>query len=285
MKILVTGVAGQLGHDVCLRLDKLGIENRGVDIADFDLTDAQAVSTYIKEYAPDAIIHCAAYTNVDKAEDEPELCARVNADGTANMARAAKEIGAKMIAVSTDYVLAGEGDEPLDTDAKYNPQSVYGETKMRGEIAAREILDRLFIVRIAWAFGVNGKNFVRTMLRLGAEKDEIGVVCDQFGSPTYTEDLAVLLCDMIRTEKYGTYHATNEGFISWADFAQAIMREAGLNCRVNPITSDQYPSKAKRPANSRLSKECLDRAGFSRLPAWQDALQRYIGVLRERGEL
>lgn len=285
MKILVTGVKGQLGYDVCRRLDALGIENRGVDIDDFDLTDENAVLQNVRAYRPDAVIHCAAYTNVDKAEDERELCERVNVGGTRNIARAAQETGAKLVLISTDYVLSGEGDAPLDTDALYAPESVYGETKMRAEQAVMSIVDKYFIVRIAWAFGVNGKNFVRTMLRLGKERSEVSVVCDQVGSPTFTQDLAVLLCDMVQSEKYGLYHATNEGYVSWADFAAAIMEQGGRDCTVKPIPSSEYPSKARRPANSRMKKDCLDRAGFARLPVWQDALRRYIDILRERGEL
>lgn len=285
MKILVTGVSGQLGYDVCRRLDALHIENRGVHSSDFDLTDAQATMQAICAWRPDAVIHCAAYTNVDRAEDEPEQCERVNTQGTIHIARACQAVGAKLLFVSTDYVLSGAGDESMDTDAPCAPQSAYGRSKMLAEQAVLQTMQRAFIVRVAWVFGVNGKNFVRTMLRLGKERREVCVVDDQIGSPTYTEDLAVLLCDMIQTEKYGLYHATNEGFVSWAGFAAAIMAEACLDCTVQPIRSDEYPARAKRPANSRLSKACLDRAGFSRLPPWQDALHRYVQQLRERREI
>lgn len=280
MKVLVTGVAGQLGYDVMKRLAELRIEAKGVDYQDFDLTDSEAVMTAVRAYAPDAIIHCAAYTAVDKAEQEPEKCAAVNGMGTLNMVRAALAVDAKLMLISTDYVFNGEGDEPFEVNAPYNPKNVYGLSKVQGEEAVRSLMTRFFIVRTAWVFGLNGNNFVKTMLRLGREKPGLNVVADQFGSPTYTKDLARLLCSMIQTNKFGVYHATNEGFCSWAEFAAEIMRQGGLRCRVSPVTTSQYPTPAKRPANSRLSKACLDAAGFDRLPPWQDALTRYLMELQ-----
>ena len=283
MKVLVTGVGGQLGFDVCHRLDALGIENKGIDMADCDITDGASVMSVVKAYAPDVIIHCAAYTSVDKAESMPEKCADVNSMGTLNMVRAAVAVNAKLMYISTDYVFEGVGDHPYEVDSPHMPQSVYGLTKEQGEEAVRSLMQKYWIVRISWVFGLNGNNFIKTMLRLGAEKKELNVVSDQIGSPTYTLDLAVLLCDMIRTEKYGVYHATNEGYCSWAEFAQAIMDTAHLPCRINPVTTEEYqklvPSSAKRPFNSRMSKVSLDNAGFGRLPTWQDALTRYIAEL------
>lgn len=279
MKVLVTGVKGQLGYDVVKRLTALGIENKGVDIDDFDLTDKAAVLRYVTDYAPDAVVHCAAYTAVDKAEDNAELCEAVNRFGTRNIAEACKAVDAKMMYISTDYVFEGEGERFYEPDDEKCPQSVYGMTKSQGEDEVTALLTKYFIVRISWVFGINGGNFVKTMMRLGAERESLTVVCDQIGSPTYTEDLAVLLCDMIVGDKYGIYHATNEGVCSWYEFACAIMEEAGLDCKVSPIPSSQYPAKAKRPYNSRMSKDKLIKNGFSRLPEWRDALARYIKAL------
>lgn len=279
MRVLVTGYNGQLGFDVVRRLESLGIECRGVDIQDFDLTQAEAVDAYIRSYAPDTVVHCAAFTAVDRAEDERDLCYAVNVTGTENIAKTCQAIGARMMYFSTDYVFDGQGDQPFEVDAPRAATSYYGLTKALGEDKVRERVDRHFIVRISWVFGLNGHNFVKTMLRLGKEKTDLTVVADQIGSPTYTADLAVLLCDMLQTDKYGTYHASNEGYCSWFDFAAAIMQEAGLNCQVHPVTSDQYPVKAERPKNSRLSKASLDAAGFARLPSWQDALKRYLNEL------
>ena len=277
MKILVTGVGGQLGYDVCRRLTQLGIEHKGVDVQDFDLTNADAVMDAVRAYAPDAIIHCAAYTNVEKAESMPEVCADVNGMGTLNMVRAAQAVQAKLMYISTDYVFEGTGDQAYEVNDPIAPQSVYGLTKAQGEEAVLSLMQRYFIVRISWVFGENGHNFVRTMLRLGAEKKEITVVDDQIGSPTYTADLAVLLCDMIQTEKYGVYHATNEGLCSWYEFASEIFRQAGMDqVKVTPVTSDEFKAKAKRPMNSRMDKSKLAANGFEPLPAWQDALSRYL---------
>lgn len=276
MKILVTGVKGQLGYDVIKVLNRRNIECLGVDIDDFDITDFDATQKFIKNYNPTAIIHCSAYTAVDKAEDNKELCRLVNFQGAKNIALVCKEIDAKMIYISTDYIFPGVGDLEYEINDEVAPLSVYGQTKLEGEIAVKDILNKYFIVRISWVFGKNGNNFIKTMLRLGKEKQEVNVVCDQIGSPTYTADLAVLLCDMVITNKYGIYHATNEGLCSWAEFAQEIFRQANYNTKVNFITTDMYPTKAKRPENSRMSKKSLDLNGFNRLPDWKDALSRYL---------
>ncbi|MDD2534643.1 MAG: dTDP-4-dehydrorhamnose reductase [Eubacteriales bacterium] len=279
MRVLVTGYNGQLGFDLVRRLELLGIDCKGVDIQDFDLTQEADVMNYIRDYAPDTVVHCAAFTAVDRAEEARELCFAVNVTGTENVAKACQAIGARLMYFSTDYVFKGEGDQAFEIDEPYDAQGYYGLTKALGEVKVREYVDRHFIVRISWVFGANGNNFVKTMLRLGQEKTELTVVADQIGSPTYTYDLCFLLTDMLQSEKYGTYHASNEGICSWADFATAIMQEAGLSCQVRPVTSDQYPTKAVRPKNSRLSKRSLDEAGFKRLPTWQDALKRYLQEL------
>ena len=276
MKILVTGVKGQLGYDVMKVLTTRNIECLGVDINDFDITDSQAAFQYIVNYRPDAVIHCSAYTAVDKAEDNAELCRAVNTEGPRNIAKACKAIDAKMMYLSTDYVFPGTGETAYEVDNPKGPQSIYGSTKLGGEEAVKELLDRYFIIRISWVFGKNGSNFIQTMLRIGKEHDEVNVVCDQIGSPTYTADLAPLLCDMVTTEKYGTYHATNEGYCSWAEFASEIFKQAGYQTKVNFIPTSAYPAKAKRPLNSRMSKKSLDDAGFHRLPTWRDALKRYL---------
>ena len=279
MKVLVTGVKGQLGFDVMKRLAALNIEARGVDYTDCDLTDGPSVMALVRGEAPDAIIHCAAYTAVDRAETEPEQCAAVNGMGTLNLVRAALAVDAKLLYVSTDYVFSGEGDTPVDISAPYQPRNVYGLTKAQGEEAVRSLMTRSVIVRTSWVFGAHGDNFVKTMLRLGADHSEVSVVGDQIGSPTYTVDLARLLCDMVQTNRYGIYHATNEGYCSWASFAAEIMRQAGLRCTVRAIPTSEYPTLARRPANSRLSKESLDQAGFARLPQWEDALSRYLAEI------
>ena len=281
MKVLVTGVKGQLGYDVCKVLTQRGIDHIGVDIEDFDVTDKAAVEDYIKKYGPDAVIHCSAWTAVDAAEDVPEKVAAVNVDGPRNIAQVCKTIGAKLVYISTDYVFPGDGERFYEVDDQTGPTSVYGKTKLGGELAVKETLDNYFIVRISWVFGKNGKNFVRTMLNLAETRSELGVVCDQIGSPTYTADLAPLLCDMIETEKYGTYHATNEGICSWAEFAEEIFRMAGKTVKVNHILSKDYPAKATRPLNSRMSKEKLEVNGFNKLPSWQDALGRYLKELEK----
>lgn len=279
MKILVTGAGGQLGYDVCKVLDARNIENKGVDVADFDITDAKAAYAYITGYRPDAVIHCSAWTAVDKAEDEPEKVRAVNTEGPRNIALACRDIGAKMLYISTDYVFPGNGERFYEPDDPTGPLGAYGKTKLGGELAVRELLDRFFIVRISWVFGKNGNNFVKTMLRLAESRTEVSVVCDQIGSPTYTADLAPLLCDMIATDKYGIYHATNEGVCSWAEFAQEIFRLVGKDVTVYPIPTSEYPARAVRPLNSRMSKDKLEQMGFSRLPPWQDALGRYLKEL------
>ena len=276
MKVLITGAAGQLGTDVVAELRRRVAECLAADIADFDITDKNAVSEFFDLHKPSCVIHCAAYTAVDKAEDEPELCMLVNASGTENIAIACREIGSEMIYISTDYVFGGDGEMPYEIDAPKKPLSVYGKSKLAGEDALLKHLDRYYIVRISWVFGKNGGNFVKTILSLAESRDEISVVSDQIGSPTFTEDLSVLLCDMAQSGKYGEYHATNEGFCSWAEFAHEIVKAGGYSCRINPITTEQYPTKAVRPRNSRLSKTSLDIGGFNRLPDWKDALGRYI---------
>lgn len=299
MKVLVTGVAGQLGHDVMNELAKRGYDGIGTDIADsysgvqdntaivgmpyvrLDITNAQSVEKTIKEIKPDVVVHCAAWTAVNAAEDEEnrDKVFAVNVEGTKNIARICKEIDAKMVYTSTDYVFDGQGTEPWKPDCKeYAPLNIYGQSKLDGEFAVSEILNKYFIVRIAWVFGTNGNNFIKTMLKVGKKFDTIRVVNDQIGTPTYTYDLARLLVDMIETDKYGYYHATNEGgYISWYDFACEIFRQAGYSTNVNPVTTKEYGiSKAKRPFNSRLDKTKLVENGFTPLPDWQDALKRYL---------
>ena len=281
MKILVTGVKGQLGYDVVNELKKRGIEAIGVDIEEMDITDPVSVDRVIKEASPDAVIHCAAYTAVDAAEENEALCRKVNADGPQNIANVCKELDIKMIQISTDYVFGGEGTHFWKPEDACDPQSVYGRTKYEGELAVRKTLEKYFIVRIAWVFGINGKNFVKTMLNLAKTHDTIRVVNDQFGSPTYTYDLARLLVDMVLTDKYGIYHATNEGTCSWYEFACSIFKEAGVNVNVIPVTTAEYGAKAKRPANSRMDNNKLTENGFEKLPAWQEALARYVALLKE----
>lgn len=289
MKILVTGVNGQLGHDVMDELEKRGHKGFGVDIGEMDITDAASCERVITRFAPDAIIHCAAWTAVDAAEDQPEACRRVNAQGTEHIARLCGRLGCKLMYISTDYVFDGQGTRPWEPDDPVNaPLNVYGQTKWEGEQAVIAHATRHFIVRIAWVFGVNGKNFIKTMLRLAQTHDTLSVINDQIGTPTYTDDLARLLVDMIETDRYGIYHATNEGgYISWYDFACEIFRQAGIeNVTVKPVRSSEYPAaKAKRPFNSRLSKAKLLDGGFVPLPSWQDALERYIDALRKQETL
>ena len=274
--ILVTGAKGQLGTDILYELSLRGIESKGVDVEDFDITDPDAVAAYLQTNKPTCVVHCAAYTAVDAAEDDAGLCMSVNADGTENIARACRETNAEMIYISTDYVFSGEGDMPYETDAPKGPIQTYGKSKLAGEEAIRRHMDKYYLVRTSWVFGKNGNNFVKTMLKLAQDRESINVVNDQIGSPTYTPDLAILLCGMALSGKHGVYHATNEGFCSWAEFAQEIMDISGSSCKINPIPTEQYPTKAKRPKNSRLSKTSLDEAGFARLPSWQDALARYL---------
>lgn len=276
MKVFVTGVKGQLGYDVMNELEKQGLEGIGVDIDEMDITDADQVNKVIKESAPDAVIHCAAYTAVDAAEDNEEICRKVNAQGTENIAKVCEELDIKMMYISTDYVFNGQGERPWEPDDEREPLNVYGQTKYEGELAIEEHVKKFFTVRIAWVFGVNGKNFIKTMLNLGKTHDHLTVVNDQTGSPTYTYDLARLLVDMIQTDKYGRYHATNEGLCTWYEFACEIFKQAGMDVSVAPVSSDEYPAKAKRPSNSRMDKSKLTANGFTPLPTWQDALSRYL---------
>jgi len=281
-KIMVTGSTGQLGYDVCKELERRGLPYIGIGHNDIDITDKVKTKNFIKYHAPDAIIHCAAYTAVDNAESEPKKCFEVNEGGTSNIVEACKELDCKLIYISTDYVFSGSGTKPNEVSEKPAPQNVYGRSKLAGELIVQNSLEKYFIVRTSWVFGRNGNNFVKTMLRIASGKDEISVVSDQTGSPTYTVDLAQLLCDMVVSHKYGVYHATNEGFCSWAEFAEEIFKTVGYEIKVNNITSEEYPTKAPRPKNSRLSKSKLETEGFLLLPIWQDAIKRYvkeIGIL------
>ena len=281
MKVLVTGVKGQLGYDVVRELEKRQIEAVGVDVEEMDITDAAQVETVIRNVNPDAVIHCAAYTAVDAAEDNEELCRRVNAQGTENVAKVCQEMDLKMMYISTDYVFDGQGTRPWEPDDERDPLNVYGQTKYEGELAVEKYVEKFFIVRIAWVFGVNGKNFIKTMLNLGKTHDKLTVVNDQTGSPTYTYDLARLLADMIQTDKYGRYHATNEGICSWADFAEEIFRQSDRQVTIHRVTTEEYGAKAPRPKNSRMSKDKLVEAGFYKLPDWKDALSRYLKEIQE----
>lgn len=276
MRILVTGASGQLGYDVERELERRGIEHLGTSSKELDITDREAVERLMAAYRPDAAIHCAAYTKVDLAEDEPERCWAVNADGTRNMAAACRKTGAKLLYISTDYVFPGTGEQFRRTDDPVSPVNTYGRSKLAGELAVQSLLEKYFIVRISWVFGKNGNNFVKTMLRLAETKADLSVVCDQIGSPTYTADLAPLLCDMVQTERYGVYHATNEGTCAWSEFAEAIFELAGRQVVVHPIPTSAYPTRAVRPLNSRMSKERLRDNGFQELPEWKNALARYL---------
>lgn len=284
MKVLVTGVSGQLGFDVVRVLQRRGIEAISASRKEMPLTEPLKCASFIKETKPDAVIHCAAYTAVDKAEDEQELCRLINAESVKSIAEACDETGAKLIYISTDYVFPGTGDSFYSVDDKTGPCNAYGRSKLEGEEAVRKAAAKHFIVRISWVFGINGKNFIRTMLSLAKNHDALTVVDDQVGSPTYTKDLAGLLCDMAESEKYGTYHATNEGVCSWYELASEVFRIRGIDIKVSPVPSSAYPTKAVRPHNSRLSKESLDAAGFRRLPDWKDAVKRYLDELSDKGE-
>lgn len=279
MRFLVTGVKGQLGHDVMEELALRGHTGVGVDVEEMDITDAQAVDRGIRQAQADGVIHCAAYTAVDAAEDEPEVCMKVNAEGTENIARVCRELDLPMMYISTDYVFDGEGERPWEPDDPCDPLNVYGKSKYLGELAVQKYLEKYYIVRIAWVFGVNGKNFIKAMLNKAKTTDQVKVVDDQVGSPTYTRDLAVLVVDMMETDHYGVYHATNEGICTWYEFAKEIFAQAGIAMEVTPISADEYPAKAKRPHNSRMDKSRLDEKGFRRLPTWQDALKRYLKII------
>ena len=281
-RILVTGVKGQLGYDCLRELQERGYHNvRGIDIEDLDITDEEAVMSYISQYKPDVVMHNAAFTAVDKAEELKEKVYQVNALGPKYIAKACKEVGAMMFYISTDYVFNGLGDKPFEVDDPKEGLSVYGKTKAQGEDFVKEMLERYFIIRISWVFGINGKNFIKTMLSLADRGlTQLNIVSDQIGSPTYTYDLSKLMCDMMVSDRYGIYHATNEGYCSWAEFAAFIFKEANIEMKINPVTTEEYkklvPNQADRPYNSRMSKESLTKAGFKRLPSWQDATSRYI---------
>jgi dTDP-4-dehydrorhamnose reductase len=280
MKILVTGYNGQLGYDVVRVGKEKGFEMIGTGRSELDITSKQSVHDFVLNLKPDAIIHCAAYTAVDKAEDDKDTCWSVNVDGTKYLAAAAKKVNAKFMYISTDYVFDGKGTTPFKETDTPNPVGYYGLTKYEGEKVVQSLLEEWYIIRISWVFGINGNNFIKTMLRLGESRDQLTVVNDQFGSPTYTLDLAKLLIEMIQTEKYGIYHASNEGFTTWADFAKEVFSQAGLTVNVEGIPTDEYPTRAVRPKNSRMSKQKLVDNGFSPLPTWQDALQRYLDELK-----
>ncbi|MDQ0232760.1 dTDP-4-dehydrorhamnose reductase [Metabacillus malikii] len=279
MKVLVTGYTGQLGYDVTREGNKRGINVLGIGRDDLDITNEADVYQYVQKVNPDAIIHCAAYTAVDKAEDDQETCWNVNVNGTKYVATAAKKVNAKFMYISTDYVFDGKGEEPFNEIDKPEPVGYYGFTKYEGEKIVRDLLDKHFIVRISWVFGINGHNFIKTMLRLSETRSELNVVGDQYGSPTYTFDLARLLIDMIQTEKYGIYHASNEGFCTWAEFATEIFLQANRKVTVNSILTEEYPTRAVRPKNSRMSKQKLIDNGFEPLPMWQNALKHYLNEL------
>ncbi|MDO4438545.1 MAG: dTDP-4-dehydrorhamnose reductase [Eubacteriales bacterium] len=284
MRVFVTGVKGQLGHDIMLELAKRNIEGIGVDIEEMDITDPEAVRRVINEAGIQAVIHCAAWTAVDAAEDNVDKCRAVNAYGTENIAKVCGELNIPMMYFSTDYVFNGQGENFWKPDDKAEPLNLYGLTKYEGEEAVRKYVpDKHFIVRIQWVYGLNGKNFVKTMLKLSETHDSLTVVADQVGSPSYTPDLARIAVDMIETDRYGTYHAANTGICSWYEFAEEIFKLAGRNVKVTPVSSDQYPTKAKRPNNSRMDLSKLRENGFEELPKWQDALYRYLQELGELG--
>ena len=276
--IIVTGAAGQLGGDVCRTLKEKSISYKGIDRDDVDITSEEDVKEFFEKTNFDVMIHCAAYTAVDKAEEEKELCYAVNAKGTENLAKICREKNAAIIYISTDYVFSGEGERPFEADDEKAPLSVYGKSKYEGERAVMSLCEKYFIVRTSWVFGEQDRNFIATMLRLSQTKDEINVVCDQIGSPTYSADLALLLTEMAQTEKYGIYHGTNEGFCSWYELAKKVFDYKKISVRVNPVTSEEYITPARRPKNSRLSKEELTKNGFSLLPPWEDAVKRYLDL-------
>lgn len=279
MKVLVTGAQGQLGHDVVAGFKTTKAACLGVGRQELDVADEIQTRTFIGEQRPDVVVHCAAYTAVDRAEDDREACRAVNVLGTRHVAQACAAINAKLIYISTDYVFDGKGDRPFEVDDRPAPLNYYGLTKYAGELQVQELLRHFFIIRVSWVFGVHGNNFVKTMLRLGREKKELRVVADQIGSPTYTRDVARLIVDMAATDSYGIYHATNEGYCSWYEFAREIFHMAGLAVDVKPVPTAEYPTKAARPQNSRLSKRKLAEGGFGRLPVWQDAVRRYLAQL------
>ena len=279
MKILVTGYTGQLGFDVVRELKARNIECIGTTRNEFSLTDTEKMQAFVKAYKPDAVIHCAAYMNVNEAEDNKDLCMLVNYSSTKELAKICKEIDAKMIYISTDYVFAGSRKGFYEINNDKEPQNVYGKSKLKGELDIQKILDKYFIIRTSWLFGINGNNFIKYVLSEQKKGNKLRIVNDQIGSPTYTVDLAKLLCDMALSDKYGVYHATNEGICSWYDFACEIFKQSDIKINIESVPSTAFPTKAIRPHNSRMSKKCLDEAGFNRLPIWQDALSRYLQEL------
>ena len=279
MKVLVTGGNGQLGYDVMKQLNSVGIDYLGTDRESLDITNKEQVKRVIIDYNPDAVIHCAAYTAVDKAEDEKDLCYSVNVEGTKSVVEAAKEINAKVVYISTDYVFDGLGQEPYPEDKVTNPVNYYGYTKEQGERIVREIIDKHFIVRTSWVYGLNGNNFVKTMLKLAETRNEISVVSDQIGAPTYSKDLAEFIVDLVQTNNYGNYHGVNEGYCSWYEFAKTIFEKLDIGIKVSAISTNEYPTKAKRPLNSRLFKGNIDKTGIKRLPHWENALSRFLDEL------
>nr|WP_313120162.1 dTDP-4-dehydrorhamnose reductase [Proteiniclasticum ruminis] len=279
LKFMVTGGNGQLGHDVVLKLKELNINVIAPGRDDFDLTNREQIQKYIFKEKPDVIIHCAAYTAVDKAEDEKDICYSINLEGTRFIAETAKQINAKLVYVSTDYVFDGLGEEPHSEDKETKPVNYYGYTKEQGEKIVRAILDNYFIVRTSWVYGSNGNNFVKTMLKLAESRNELNVVSDQIGAPTYTKDLADFIINLVKTNQYGIYHGVNEGYCSWYEFAKTIFEKSGIEMKINPISTKEYPTKAARPLNSKLSKRNTDKAGISRLPHWEDAISRFISEL------
>lgn len=283
IKVLVTGVSGQLGYDVVRRLQEMGIEAIGASRDDFDLTDEAQTHNYILQCTPDVVVHCAAYTAVDRAEDEQDACYSTNVEGTRYVAKACRAIEAKLIYISSDYVFAGRGTEPYVEDQPPEPINYYGYTKAQGERIVQTIMDKYFIVRTSWLYGLNGPNFVKTMLRLAQTNKEVKVVSDQIGTPTYTRALAVFIADLLQTTGYGIYHGVNDGYCSWAEFATAIFRKMGLNTAVRPIPTLAYPTRAKRPFNSRLAQENLDKHGFRRIPHWQESLDAFLDELKKTG--
>jgi len=285
MKVLVTGYGGQLGYDIVQECERHGLHVKGCGRRELDITKRESVFSIVDSYKPDVIIHCAAYTAVDKAEDDKENCWNVNVEGTRFLVEAAKKHHSKFIYISTDYVFNGKGESPFIEDDQPDPIGYYGSTKYEGEKVVQSFIENYFIIRISWVFGVNGNNFIKTMLRLSETRDELNVVGDQIGSPTYTVDLARLLVDLIKSDKYGIYHATNEGFTSWADFAKEIFKQTDSKTLVKSIASEDYLTRAARPKNSRLSKQKLVENGFQSLPSWQDALARYLVQLNKRDEV
>jgi len=280
VRVLVTGAAGQLGSDVAKKLRQIGMETIGADLKEFDILDGKATRNFVNDCKPDMVVHCAAYTKVDQAEAEADLCQRINAGGTENIALACRECGSGLCYLSTDYVFDGTAERPYETGDVPNPISVYGKSKYRGEQLAASLVPNHYILRTSWVFGENGNNFVKTMLNLGRHHQNLRVVSDQIGSPTYTVDLADLIASLIRTEKFGIYHGTNSGYCSWADFAAEIFRQMNWDVTVARIPSSAYPTKAERPKNSRLSKQCLINSGLSLLPDWQDGLARFLKEIK-----